>query len=36
MPFQTPPIHPTSRNSGANTSNQVVAIRHTPETTKTK
>ncbi|ACN95631.1 MULTISPECIES: WD_0964 family protein [Wolbachia] len=32
-PFQTPPIHPTT---GANTSNQVVVTRHTPETTKTK
>ncbi|MDE5059023.1 hypothetical protein OZD66_04260 [Wolbachia endosymbiont of Drosophila baimaii] len=35
-PFQTPLIHPTSRSSGANTSNQVVVTRHTPETTKTK
>ncbi|MFP3021205.1 MAG: hypothetical protein ACEY3F_07945 [Wolbachia sp.] len=35
-PFQTPPIHPTSRSFGANTSNQVVVTRHTPETTKTK
>ncbi|WP_353276179.1 hypothetical protein [Wolbachia endosymbiont (group A) of Pipizella viduata] len=35
-PFQTPPIHPTSRSSGANTSNQVVVTQHTPETTKTK
>ncbi|WP_341817044.1 hypothetical protein [Wolbachia endosymbiont (group A) of Agelastica alni] len=34
--FQTPLIHPTSRSSGANTSNQVVVTRHTPETTKTK
>ncbi|MFP3027065.1 MAG: hypothetical protein ACEY3L_12825 [Wolbachia sp.] len=35
-PFKTPPIHPTSRSSNANTSNQVVVTRHTPEATKTR
>lgn len=35
-PFQTPPIHPTSRSSGANTSNQVVVTQHTLEATPTR
>ncbi|MBR9983443.1 MAG: hypothetical protein MUP48_01670 [Wolbachia endosymbiont of Homalodisca vitripennis] len=35
-PFQTPPIHPTSRSSSANTSNQVVVTLHTAEATKTR
>ncbi|WP_265041762.1 WD_0964 family protein [Wolbachia endosymbiont (group B) of Melanostoma mellinum] len=35
-PFKTPPIQPTSRSSSANTSNQVVVTRHTPEATKTR
>lgn len=32
-PFQTPPIHPTSRSSGTNDFNQVVVTQHTLETT---
>ncbi len=36
MPFQTPPIHPTSRSSGANDLNQVVVTQHTLETTPTR
>ncbi|NEV49820.1 hypothetical protein EUZ93_05105 [Wolbachia pipientis] len=35
-PFQTPPIHPTSRSSGANDLNQVVVTQHTLETTPTR
>ncbi|MCA7010078.1 hypothetical protein LEM02_01615 [Wolbachia endosymbiont of Tribolium confusum] len=28
-PFQTPPIHPTSRSFDANISNQVIVTQHT-------
>lgn len=35
-PFQTSPIHPTSRSSGANDLNQVVVTQHTLETTPTR
>ncbi|AZU37599.1 hypothetical protein BBB02_03560 [Wolbachia endosymbiont of Bemisia tabaci] len=35
-PFQTPPIHQTSRSFDANISNQVVVTQHTLEATPTR